>query len=69
MSDTATMDPTQTIGTSSQPASGNAAAEAAAQQPKREEEPEDAPPPTRPDASATSRDAATKGLKHLFRHF
>jgi len=68
-SDTATMDPTQTIEKSKQPASGNAAPERAAEQPNREEESEEAPPASRPDASVSSRDAAAKGLKHLFRHF
>jgi hypothetical protein len=72
MSDTATMDPTQAMGRSG---SGSESASAASpsraeadEEPNREQEDVDSPP-ARPDANASSRDAAAKGLKHLFRRF
>ena len=70
MSDTATMDPTQAMDRArspSQSASGaSPSREDAEEQPNTEEEGTDASS-GRPEAN--SRDAATRGLKHLFRHF
>ncbi len=79
MSDTATMDPTQTIGVqasnSKESAARKAPSEPVAEEPMTEDEPPEEPhiPGTfagskKPDA-ASSRDAASKGLKNLFRRF
>ncbi len=71
LNDTASLDPTQTVGisgaTSKGPAAEKSAPPPAAEEPMEEEEPPEEPP--RRSESASSRDAAARGLKHILRHF
>lgn len=71
LNDTASLDPTQTVGisgaTSKAPAADSPAVAPAREEPMEEEEPQAEAP--RKSDSATSRDAAARSLKHILRHF
>jgi len=71
LNDTASLDPTQTVGisgvTSKAPAAEKSALPPAGEEPIEEEEPQ-GEPPKKSDPS-TSRDAAARSLKHILRHF
>ncbi|MGQ9574225.1 MAG: FHA domain-containing protein [Thermoguttaceae bacterium] len=78
MADTTTMDPTRTVGvppgTSAEPTPQETPAEPVAQEPAEPEEPPQPQVPGKFSGSlktdaATSREAASKGLRTLFRHF
>jgi len=71
LNDTASLDPTQTVGvsgdTSKGPAAEQSALAPAGEEPIEEEEPQSESP--RKSDPSTSRDAAARSLKHILRHF